>query len=224
MYNIEEMKKNVYEAVNSTVKSPYKMGVDVAELKYLAPVLNVLRMYDTDRIRVNEYHNARMGDISKVYGDSQHSKEYKQNAKDEYKVYMDALKAEVKDQCQKEFDKIEEKLQKYVIAPVSVELQEHVDYLSKHSSDMTNEEKTLIVKACRNNYKAIRAVNNFITPNLDLQSYDDIENDIKQFEKIVFDAISGASSQYMFEVTLYGELEKTLDANLQAFFGEDGKD
>ena len=74
MYNIEEMKKNVYEAVNSTVKSPYKMGVDVAELKYLAPVLNVLRMYDTDRIRVNEYHNARMGDISKVYGDSQHSK------------------------------------------------------------------------------------------------------------------------------------------------------
>lgn len=220
MYNVEEMKKNVYEAVNRTVKSPYKMGVDVAELKYLAPVVNVLRMYDTDRVRVNEYHNNRIGNIIKVYGDSQRGKEYKQTAKDEYKVYMDMLRAEVKAECQKEFDKIEEKLQKHVIAPIPAELQEHVDYLSKHASNMTNEEKTLIVNACKGNYKAIRVVNNYINPKLDLQSYDDIEGDLKQMKKIVYDAISGVSTEYMYRLSLYGSLQKSLDDGLKEFMGE----
>lgn len=221
MYNVEKMKKNIYEAVNQTVKSPHKMGVDVAELKYLAPVVNVLRMYDTDRVRVNLYHNNRTGNIIKVYGDSQRGKEYKQTAKDEYKVYIDMLRAEVKAQCQKEFDKIEEKLQKHVIAPIPAELQEQVDYLSKHAENLTNEEKKLIVKACKGNYKAIRAVNNYITPKLDLQSYDDIEVDIKQVKKIVFDVISGASTEYMYNLSLHGSLQKSLDDGLQEFMGED---
>ena len=66
---------------------------------------------------------------------------YTLNLKNGYKnAYFRSIFSE------KEFDKIEEKLQKYVIAPVSVELQEHVDYLSKHSSDMTNEELHKLIK------------------------------------------------------------------------------
>lgn len=220
MYNVEEMKKNVYEAANGTVKSPYKQGIDVAELKYLAPVVNILRMYDTDRIRVIEYHNARMDNIIKLYGDSQRGKEFKQTAKDEYKGYTDSLRAEIKEKCKKEFDKIEEMLQKHVIAPIPAELQDHVNYLSKHASNMTNEEKTLIVNACKGNYKAIRVVNNYINPKLDLQSYDEIEGDLKQMKKIVYDAISGISTEYMYRLSLYGSLQKSLDDGLKEFMGE----
>lgn len=146
--------------------------------------------------------------------------QYYKVAEEEYKELISTLQVNAREACRQSFADIRLNLEKHITSVIPEETQKQIDYLKEYGTKVTDKERYLLIDRCKNNYKAIRIINeHYITPKLALISYEEMKNTLDELERLILDCINDVGGEYRQRLVLYGEIEKSADDDLKVFFG-----
>lgn len=216
-----EIMKMYEDVLKNNCDITVNSGVDSSELMYLRVPLNVLRLCWNEKDKAKEAYKNRLKNIDDVYGKgSKGQVQYYKVAEEEYKELISTLQVNAREACRQSFADIRLNLEKHITSVIPEETQKQIDYLKEYGTKVTDTERDLIIDRCKNNYKAIRIINeHYITPKLALISYEEMKNTLDELQRLILDCINDVGGEYRQRLALYGEIEKSADDDLKVFFG-----
>lgn len=216
-----EVMKMYEDVLKNNCDITVNSGVDSKEWMYLRVPLNVLRLCWNEKDKAKEAYKNRLKNIDDVYGKgSKGQVQYYKVAEEEYKELISTLQVNAREACRQSFADIRLNLEKHITSVIPEEIQKQIDYLKEYGTKVTDTERDLIIDRCKNNYKAIRIINeHYITPKLALISYEEMKNTLDELERLILDCINDVGGEYRQRLVLYGEIEKSADDDLKVFFG-----